>query len=177
MHEMEEDEVIERCRRGDLAAYQMIYERYEQPLLRTARRMLGRAQDAEDAVQDTFLKLYRGIHGFKRGARFSTYLFRILLNACYDLLRKKDRADFKDIDADHLPVHSSHEVRHSLAEAVAMLPRQMKACFVLFAVEEFTTEEVARILDVSAGSVKTNVHRARQKLRAWLSESRSGDEA
>jgi RNA polymerase sigma-70 factor (ECF subfamily) len=177
MDRMEEDETIEACKRGDMAAYQRIYERYEQPLLRTACRMLRRQEDAEDAVQETFLKLHRGINGFRSGARFSTYLFRILLNTCYDVLRLRNKAGFEDLDADLLPHYSSHEAEHSLKEAVEALPRQMKACFVLFAVEEFTQDEVARILDISVGSVKVNVHRARQKLRGWLAVSPEGGKA
>ncbi len=79
MDRADEERTIERCRHGDLEAFKLIYDRYEQPLLRTAVRMLGRQQDAEDAVEDAFLKLYRGIDSFCSGSRFSTFLFRILL--------------------------------------------------------------------------------------------------
>lgn len=176
MDRVEEELTIERCRHGDVEAYRLIYERYEQPLLRTAVRMLGRQQDAEDAVQDTFLKLYRGIDSYRSGSVFSTYLFRILLNSCYDILRKRKKAVFADADIDKLPFCSSHEVRHGLAEAVGMLPRQMKACFTLFAVEQFTQDEVGQILGISPGSVKAHVHRAKQKLRAWLLASPQEEE-
>jgi len=175
MNLADETEIVERCREGDLTAYRMIYDRYEQPFLRTACRMLGRKEEAEDAVQEAFLKLYRGIGGFERGARFSTYFFRILMNTCYDVLRKRGKADFEDLDPEAVPVPPAHELRHCLADAVERLPRQMKACFVLFAVEEFTHEEVARILDLSPGSVKVNIHRARKKLRAWLAASAEGE--
>lgn len=70
---MDEEAIVQRCKEGDLMAYRLLYERYEQPFLRTAYRMLGRQQDAEDAVQDTFLKLHRGIRHYKCGSRFSTY--------------------------------------------------------------------------------------------------------
>ena len=177
MDPMEEDEMIEACRRGDLTAYRRMYERYEQPLLRTACRMLRLQEDAEDAVQETFLKLQRGIDGFHRGARFSTYLFRILINTCYDVLRRRYRAGFEGSDTESLPFHSSTEAEHSIREAVEALPPRMKASFILFAVEEFTQEEVARILDISVGSVKVNVHRARRKLRDWLAVSPGGGKA
>jgi len=168
---MDEEEIVERCRAGDLEAYRMIYVRYEQPLLRTAYRMLGRQEEAEDAVQEAFLRLYRGIAGFRRGARLSTYLFRILMNACYDILRKRRKVDFEDFDPAILPADPAHELRHFLADAVDRLPRRMKACFVLFAVEEFTHEEIARIMDLSLGSVKVNIHRAKKKLRTLLGET------
>ncbi|MBP7706014.1 MAG: RNA polymerase sigma factor [Candidatus Aminicenantes bacterium] len=174
MDQPDESETIERCRAGDLAAYRRIYDRYGQPLLRTAIRFLGNREEAEDAVQETFLKLFRGIGGFRSGSRFSTYLFQILHNTCLDLLRKRrlPAADVEDMAA--LGARSSSELAHSLAEAVDGLPGQMKSCFVLFAVEEYSQEEVAEMLGVSVGTVKTSVHRARRKLRAWLSAVPAG---
>lgn len=173
---MDEEQTIERCRAGDLTAYKQIYDRYSQPLLRTAQRLLGRPQEAEDAVQETFLKLYRGISGFRRGARFSTYLFQILNNTCIDMLRKR-KPQNDAVDAEMLPAASSHELRHSLAEAVESLPAKMKSCFILFAIEQFSHEEAAEILGVDAGTVKANVHRARKKLRAWLAAGPLGETA
>jgi len=175
MDHYQEEQVVEKCRQGDLSAYRMIYDRYEQPLLRTACRVLGQQQDAEDAVQDTFMKLYRGIHGFRRGARFSSYLFRILLNSCTDILRKKKRAVIEEFDDTSYSNPASHEPDRSLTKVVGMLPPRMKVCFTLSAVEQFTYEEIAEILSISTGSVKANVHRARQKLRAWLRTTSTGD--
>ena len=168
MDPLEEERLIERCQASDLAAYRQIYDRYAQPLLRTAVRMLRAPQEAEDAVQETFLKLFRSIGGFRRGSRLSTYLFQILHNTCLDMLRKRKRAAQVDADAETLAAPSTHELSHSLSEALDGLPSRMKACFVLFAVERFSQEEVAAILGVNVGTVKTNIHRARRKLRAWL---------
>lgn len=172
---MDEDLTIERCRAGDLGAYRDLYGRYGQPLLRTAMRMLGRPQEAEDAVQETFLKLFRGIDGFHRGARLSTYLFQILHNTCIDALRKRKPAAPEVEDYEIPDARPSHELGHSLAQAVDGLPEQMKACFVLFAVEQYSQDEVAEILGVSVGTVKTSVHRARKKLRAWLGRVPAGE--
>jgi len=168
---MDEEAIVQRCKEGDLMAYRLLYERYEQPFLRTAYRMLGRQQDAEDAVQDTFLKLHRGIRHYKCGSRFSTYFFRILLNSCYDILRKRGLEMIKDFDKSGPSHHSTTELRHSIAEAIASLPDQMRACFVLFAVEERRQDEIAQILGISVGTVKASIHRARAKLRTWLSVS------
>jgi RNA polymerase sigma-70 factor (ECF subfamily) len=178
MDDVDEEQMIAMCRRGDLAGYRLVYDRYSGPLLRVALRTLGRAQDAEDAVQETFLKLFRGIAGFRSGARFSTYLFQILHNACIDALRRRkppelDLADRPAVEA--LSIPESHELGHTLAEAVSRLPEQMRASFLLFAVEEFSQEEAAEILGISAGAVKTHVHRARKKLRAWLAASPEGE--
>jgi len=177
MDARDEEQIIERCRSGDLGAYRQIYDRYGQPLFRTALRLLGRPQEAEDAVQDTFMKLYRGISGFRHGARFSTYLFQILNNACVDMLRKRKPAGEDSADPETFGVSLSHELGHSLAEAVDRLPAQMKACFVLFAVEQFSQEEVADILGLNVGTVKASVHRARIKLRAALAAGPTGETA
>jgi RNA polymerase sigma-70 factor (ECF subfamily) len=169
---MDEESIIRRCQEGDLMAYHAIYERYKQPLLRTALRILGQKQDAEDAVQDAFLKLYRSINNYKRGSKFSTYLFRILLNSCFDILRKRGRAVFKDTETEDLPYYPAHESYFNIEHAIEALPQQMRICFVLFAVEEFGQEEIAQILNKSLGTVKATVHRAKARLRSLLSDSR-----
>jgi RNA polymerase sigma-70 factor (ECF subfamily) len=169
---MNEENVIRLAQQGDLKAYRIIYERYEQPLLRTAWRMLGQQQDAEDAVQEAFLKLYRGIHTYDGSSRFSTFLFRILINTCIDILRKRSSLIAHDVDPASLPHNPSHETRFELAEAIETLPEQMRGCFILFAVEELKQEEVAEIMNLTAGSVKAHIHRAKARLRTLLSGAR-----
>lgn len=169
---MDEQSIIQQCQEGDLMAYRAIYERYEQPLLRTALRILCRKQDAEDAVQEAFMKLFRSINNFKRGSKFSTYLFRILLNSCFDILRKRKRAEFKDVETEDLPYYPRHESSFNIERAIDELPQEMRICFVLFAVEEFGQEEIAQILNKSLGTVKSTVHRAKARLRSLLSDSR-----
>jgi len=168
---MDEEAIVQRCKEGDLMAYRLLYERYEQPFLRTAFRVLGRQQDSEDAVQETFLRLHRGIHHYKSGSRFSTYFFRILLNSCYDILRKRGPELGRDFDTNDFSHQPSTELKQSIEQAIASLPEQMRTCFVLFAVEGFKQDEIAQILGISVGTVKASIHRARIKLRTWLSDS------
>ena len=130
---MDEEAIVQRCRNGDIMAYRWLYERYEQPFLRTAAR--------------------------------------ILLNTCYDILRKRGPEQSEDFDKAGLSHQSSVELRHSLEEAIASLPDQMRACFVLFAVEELNQAEIAQILGISLGTVKSTLHWARAKLRNWLAVS------
>jgi len=167
---MDEKEIIRRCQENDLSAYKMIYDRYEQPLLHTALRILGQQQDAEDAVQTTFLKLYRGIHNYRLDSQFSTYLFRIIINHCYDVLRKKRRARIQTLEDAHLGQDSKDDVRLYLQKAISTLPEKMKTSFVLFAVEGFKIKEIAQIMEVSLGTVKTNIFQAKMRLRSELSE-------
>jgi RNA polymerase sigma-70 factor (ECF subfamily) len=166
-----EAEAIVLCLGGDVSGYRWLYDRYGQPLLRTAFRILGRREEAEDAVQDAFLKLHRSIGNFRTGSTFSTYLFRILINCCTDILRKREAGHPTSTTDMEIPVASGHESRHALDEAVAALPERMKTCFVLCAVEEFSYQEAAGMLGLHIGSVKASVHRARKKLREWLAAS------
>ena len=165
---MQEAQIIKDCQNNDLGAYKKIYDRYEQPLLHTAVRILGHQQDAEDAVQMTFIKLYRNIGNYHFGARFSTYLFRILINTCYDLLKKRNRMNVLDVDPQDLAAVPSSETNIDLANAILTLPEKMRACFVLFAVEGIPQNDIAEILRLSVGGVKSNVFHAKRKLRTLL---------
>lgn len=171
LSEMDENTVILRCKQGEMSAYKMIYDRYEQPLLHTAFRMLRQQEDAEDAVQTTFLKLYRGIQNYQLGGKFSTYLFQILMNVCFDMLRKKNRAVMSDRDPEELAVNPQPSNRLAIEKAINSLPDRMRACFVLFAVEEFKQKEIAEILNLSVGGVKSSIFHAKAHLRSLLSDS------
>jgi RNA polymerase sigma-70 factor (ECF subfamily) len=167
---MNEDELIKRCQRSDMSAYKMIYERYKQPLLHTSLQMVGQPEDAEDAVQLTFIRLHRGIKNFRFESKFSSYLFRILINVCFDMLKKKKRMRWQSIET-HDPAYiSKSEEMADINAAIAKLPKQMRACFVLFIIEEFKQSEIAAILNISEGGVKSNIFRAKVQLRKMLSE-------
>lgn len=165
---MQEDQIIRNCQEDDMGAYKMIYDRYEQPLLHTALRILGQRQDAEDAVQMAFIKLYRNIQNYHFGAKFSTYLFRILINTCFDLLKKRSRLKTLNVDLEQLVSHSPPETNIDLENAILKLPERMRACFVLYAVEGVPQNDIADILRLSVGGVKSNVHHAKKKLRTLL---------
>ncbi len=168
-----EREIIHRCQAGDMRAYEIIYRRFEQPLLSVGLRMLGRREDAEDAVQMTFLKLYRSIGKFRFDSKFSSYLFRIMINVCFDLIRKKTDEKNKKREVDdglHQPVV---ELRLQLDEAIRGLPEKMRACFVLFAVEELKQDEIAEMLNMRLGTVKAHIFQAKARLRALLADTPS----
>jgi len=168
---MDETKIIRRCQEYDIDGFKMIYELYQQPLLRTALRLLKQQPDAEDAVQTTFVKLYNSIGNFKFQSKFSTYLFRILINTCFDIIdNKKKKGTIPLPDSD--PVQQTNaQLRTAIEIAVEKLPARMRTCFILFAVEEFKQKEIARILDLSIGGVKANIYQAKCRLRDMLSGS------
>lgn len=168
--QVQEVQIIKDCQNKNIGAYKMIYDRYEQPLLHTALRIMGQQQDAEDAVQMTFIKLYKSIRNYHFGAKFSTYLFKILINTCFDLLKKRGRIKTSDVDLNKFSTYTSPDMKIYLEDAISRLPQRMRACFVLFAVEGIPQSEIANILNLSVGGVKSNVFHAKTRLRAFLSD-------
>ncbi len=169
---MEEKAVIERCKTGEVKAYKILYARYNQPLLHTAYRMLGNKEDAEDAVQTTFLKVYKSIKNFQYKSKFSTYLFRILLNACIDIGKKKKKNNFRSMEKiENINIkYPDYEVKQEIEQALEKIPPKQRECFLLFTVGDRKQKEIAEILDISIGGVKSNIFQAKSKLRSYLSE-------
>lgn len=165
-----ESEIIRRCQAGDLRAFEIIYRRFEQPLLSVGLRMLGGREDAEDAVQMTFLKLYRSLGKFQFESKFGSYLFRIMINVCFDVIRKKSPDKRRQQDVTTVATRPEVELRVQLEEAIQALPERMRACFVLFAVEELRQNEIAEMLNMRLGTVKANIFQAKARLRTLLAD-------
>ena len=141
-----------------------------------ARNLLGNTGDAEDAVQEAFLKIYRGAKTFRGGAAFSTWTYRVLVNCCYDALRRRRSRPVSSLDAGveagrpeaALSPGADHPLRLALEKAVARLQPRQRAVFQLFSVEGFTHGEIGKILGIPEGTSKTLLFEAKKKLQRWL---------
>jgi RNA polymerase sigma-70 factor (ECF subfamily) len=142
-----------------------------------AWNLLQNTGDAEDAVQEAFLKIYRGAKTFRGGAAFSTWTYRVLVNTCYDALRRRrsrpvasslDEAGHPGRGAPAAPPGADHPLRLALEKAVERLKPRHRAVFLLFAVEGFTHGEIGRILGIPEGTSKTFLFEAKKKLQSWL---------
>lgn len=142
-----------------------------------AANLLGNVSDAEDAVQESFLKIYRGAAAFRGTARLSTWIYRVLVNTCYDLLRRRRRrprevapvaASSRGEPELAAPV-SDHPLRLSLESCVKDLDPRRRAAFVLFDVEGFTHREIGDVLGVPEGTSRALVFEARRELQRVLS--------
>jgi len=167
---MKEKDIIERCQTGEIEAFKLLYNRYNRPLLHTAYRMLGNTHDAEDAVQTAFLKVYKNIKRFRYKSKFSTYLFKILINICIDMSKKKHRNKKVELMEDINLKKPNYELEMEIDRALQKLPSKQRECFLLFTVGDRKQKEIAEILDISLGSVKANIFHAKLKLRSYLSE-------
>lgn len=175
-----DEALLEGCRAGDLAAFEELYERHAKRMKSIARNLLHDVADAEDAVQETFLKIYRGAKTFRGGAAFSTWAYRVLVNTCYDGLRRRgSRPAGPSLDAgDAAPpqptaVGADHPLRLALETAVGRLNPKHRAVFLLFEVEGFSHGEIGRILGIPEGTSKTFLFGAKKKLQRWLAPATS----
>jgi RNA polymerase sigma-70 factor (ECF subfamily) len=178
-------ELVAGLQRGDEAAFEELVRTHSGRLLSVARRFLGNSEDAQDAVQDSFIRAFKAIHTFEARAQLHTWLHRILVNTALMKLRERRRRPTESIE-ELLPTFSpdGHQTVASrdwsdallerketaaiVREAIAMLPDQYREVLVLRDIEDRDTAEVAQILGTSSNVVKVRLHRARQALRTLL---------
>jgi RNA polymerase sigma-70 factor (ECF subfamily) len=176
--------LVTRTRTGDTDAFRVLVERHSRPLFRLAYRMTGNQQDAEDIVQESFLRAYKQLARFDQRASFGTWLYRIAVNCSVDLVRARKRrnelAGRADSEVDDptlaLPspdpapdrIAMSGEVRDRVAEAMTELSVAERTAFVLRHFEGMCIEDVSRVLGCQPGAAKHSVFRAVQKLRRAL---------
>ncbi len=168
------------CRSGDLRAYERLYAMHGARMKNLARNVLGNPIDAEDAVQETFLKVQHSIAGFRGQSSFVTWTYRILINTCYDArrsrLRKKEVANH---DSEETPrfeprapgAHPS--LRMALERALAKLTQHQRDVFLLYEVEGFRHAEIAGMLEMSETASKNTLFQAKKNLRQMLEPPRS----
>jgi RNA polymerase sigma-70 factor (ECF subfamily) len=171
-------DLAQRCRRGDADAFEQLYRAQAGRLYSLLVRMAGSAHDAEDLLQEVFLTAHRKLATFRGESSLGTWLYRLAVNHCLDFLRSRQSKMAKvtaSLDADDAvepaaaaPLVPSAVSRVDLERAIAQLPDGCRAAFVLHDVEGFEHREVAALLGVSEGTSKSQVHKARTKLRSLL---------
>ena len=170
--------LIERCRRGDLGAFEEIYRAHSPRLFALIHRMVGNAADAEDLLQEVFLSAHRKLDGFRGESALGTWLYRLATNHCLDYLRSRaaktgqltDALDDEPTlsDAGSRALAEQTVTKMDLERALAQLPEGCRAAFLLHDVEGLEHREVADALGIAEGTSKSQVHKARLKLRALL---------
>ena len=181
-----DDLLVRRAANGDQAAFTELVRRHERRVYAVAMRMLGREEDALDATQDTLLTVYRKIGQFRGDSAFSTWLHRITINACYDILRKKARQPILHVagedDREHEPGPPIEDHAAAVAggidaaRALQEVPEDFRAVLILADVHDLAYEEIAEILEIPIGTVKSRVYRGRVSLaRAMGLEATRGE--
>jgi RNA polymerase sigma-70 factor (ECF subfamily) len=172
----ESPDLVARCQAGDIDAFEELYARHSGRIFSLASRMAGSPESGEDLLQEIFLQAYRKIGGFKGDAAVGTWLYRLALNHCLDFVRsrqaKMDKATGTIDDEYRAPVlaaqHDSPVERIDLERAVEQLPPGCREVFVLHDIEGYEHREIAKMLGIAEGTSKSQVFKARMKLRALL---------
>ena len=174
----EEAALIERCRQGDLGAFEEVYRAHAGRLYSLACRMLGNPSDAEDQLQEIFLTAHRKLGSFRGESSLGTWLYRLAVNLCLDYLRSRTGRAIQLTDAldDDPPGPDAGSrglaertvTKMDLERAIAQLPIGCRTAFVLHDVEGLEHREIAEVMGIAEGTSKSQVHKARLRLRGLL---------
>lgn len=160
---------------GDHRAFEELVRGYQAQVWRFLRHMVGDAALAEDLTQETFIRMYRKMDGFRFRSKFSTWVYQVARNTGIDALRSRKRRDrLVEVLRPSRAVQPGPETRVEVEEAVAGLSPKLREAFLMIEVLGLTYRETATALDIPEGTAKTRVHLARRQLAAWLTEARDG---
>ena len=179
MKENPEPEIIGRAATGDTYAFRLLLEEYQGYALRLAMRFVRNRFDAEDIVQEVFIRIWKNLSQYRKEVKFTTWLYTIVTNRCLDFLksRKRRREHLTDIVEDRLQivdpdtvakVQEDKELILLITKMTDRLTVKQKAVFILRDLEGLSVREVCEILSMSAGNVKGNLYHARIRMVEWM---------
>ncbi|MBD5549798.1 MAG: RNA polymerase sigma factor [Lachnospiraceae bacterium] len=174
---MNDEILVQQLKQGSHEAFDLLYEKYKNLVIRTAYLITGNQPDSEDAAQETFVKVYLHITELKNNAGFKPWMMQILVRTAYRMGKKKSR-EVPDEEIEHLSENKSilsplgHVIKREEAEmisrAVAALPVKQRAVVVLYYYNELSVGEIAKMLGCREGTVKSRLHTARKYLKGKL---------
>jgi RNA polymerase sigma-70 factor (ECF subfamily) len=181
-----DEELVARSMGGDLDSFNQLVLRWERPIYALAYRVIGREEDARDVAQETFLRAFRALKGFKGQAKFSSWLYRITLNLCRDWIRRERRTpvvqapegvDVIELAGETSPSESiedlvsRHEIGRAVGKAMSQLPEEQRTAIILKEYHGLTFQEIADLLDCPLSTVKTRLYQGLTVLRKQLRDA------
>jgi RNA polymerase sigma-70 factor (ECF subfamily) len=178
-----DEDLVARSRGGDVDSFNQLILRWERPIYALAYRVIGREEDARDVCQETFLRAFRALPGFKGQAKFSSWLYRIALNLCRDWVRRQRRAPIVEapegVDPVELAVDAGpaasvedlvarRELSAAVEEAMALLPEEQRTAIILKEYHGMTFQEIAELQGCPLSTVKTRLYQGLTVLRRQL---------
>jgi len=173
---VDESALIDEVLRGDMAAARRLYDAHLGAVFRLAMRVTGDPTLAEEAAQDTFIRVFRGLRGFRRQAALSTWIHQVALSSTFNLMRSHRRWQQRRAEVDeadqlaHETAHSEPDLRDKLYAAIEALPEIYRSVFVMHEFEGRDHEQIGALLGIPSGTSKARLSSARLKLRAALRE-------
>jgi RNA polymerase sigma-70 factor, ECF subfamily len=183
---IDDEELVARSRGGDLDSFNQLVLRWERPIYALAYRVIGREEDARDVAQETFLRAFRALGGFKGQAKFSSWLYRITLNLCRDWIRRERRSniapvpegvDIVELAGEATPSEtiedlvSRKQLGEAVARAMALLPEEQRTAIILKEYHGLTFQEIADLLDCPLSTVKTRLYQGLTVLRRHMQQA------
>ena len=183
-----DNQILDVVRSGNSRAYAVLVDRHKEKAMTLAVRMLGSREEAEEIVQDAFLKAYKNLDQFRGDAKFSTWLYRILYNLCITrVTRRKGKMETLDPEEDlsrettisediSVQERMEHEeLKGLMVSEIEKLPAKLKSVVLLFYIQEMSYEEISTVTNTPLGSIKTYLHRGRNLLRKRLVGQLNGE--
>ena len=175
---MDETELILKFKQGDKFAFRQLVEKYQDSVINTCYRFLRNKEEAEEVAQDVFLKVYLSANTYQPKTKFSTWLFRIVVNVCLNQVRDKKKFSFSQLE-ENLPAPTEEqpdkslereELKKLVKEAIDSLPENQRTVILLNQYEGFSYQDTAKILDCSVSAVESRLFRAKENLKKILAE-------
>lgn len=169
-----EKKLLEQAAKGDNEAFSQLFLKYKTLVYRVVYRLLRIQEDVDDAVQQTFIEVYKSLPGYEGKSKFTTWLYRIAVNVSIQHLRKRRSDTFSDFDPEILPSESNKdnlehlELHKQIETALDAIPIKKRVVVVLHDIEERTMEEIAAILNIPLGTVKSRLFHGRDEMRKKL---------
>lgn len=170
-----DESLIERVKKGDCEAFAPLIDRYKVLIYRVIYRMVHNRDDAEDLVQEVFIKAYNSIKSFKRGLPFSPWIIRIAMNLAINFLKKERHTSVQSLDdvkgmvadrnSNPVVMTRNKILREKISLAMSQLPKDQRAILILRIEEELSYKEISEILNIPEGTVMSRLARARQRLK------------
>ena len=181
-----DEELVALSQGGDLDSFNQLVVRWERPIYALAYRVIGREEDARDVAQETFLRAFRALKGFKGQAKFSSWLYRITLNLCRDWIRREKRTplaqapegiDLVELAGEETPADSIEDLLArkqlglAVSKAMALLPEEQRTAIILKEYHGLTFQEIAELLDCPLSTVKTRLYQGLSVVRKQLQQA------
>lgn len=178
---MDEDRLIRLAAGGDAAAFNVLLGNHEKRMYAVCLRICGNQEDAQDCLQESMLRVFRSISGFKGQSSFSTWVYRVTMNTCLDELRKRKNkgstsldglqdAGWAPTDERDTPEHYTirEERKREIQKCISELPEDMRTAIVLRDIQGFSYNDISEIMNANVGTIKSRISRGREKLREKL---------
>ncbi len=184
MDNMDERELINKFKQGGRSAFRQLVEKYQDPVINISYRFLRNKEEAEEAAQEVFLKVYLSAKTYQHNNKFSTWLFKIAVNLCLNKIRDKRKYNSSQLQED-LPAPTNlqpdklleqENLNRAIRKAIDSLPDQQRTVILLNQFEEFSYQEMAGMLDCSLSAIESRLFRAKENLRKILTPYLKKDE-